>query len=351
MNIPQVSTLNLNRFSQYGMPEKQNMNCGSYNITMNKPLRADTVSFKAALPSNKTMGKLKDMVTELVAKRVHQKHVKPHNDMLKLIKKRFEDILSTENERNLITLHHRIKKNFSIRQKTTSIDVTNIENLFKEMKDVSGFAFILEDGKAFQQFTNILNKMIRNREINIVDLEYYRIPPLCKKSKIIESYDSLNTNLVNKIGATVDEVTNRTKPILDEKPSPAGYSGLHITIKHKDGTFSEWQVMTRAMHNLKEIENFFYKMKEGKSLDPKYSYIEDALSALKPMPDYATEKEIAAQKALKSKILQYTIEAYKERLKRPYVDRLDFLVPTDPELAKYDFNKIAALKELCESLH
>ena len=104
------------------------------------------------------------------------------------------------------------------------------------------------------------------------------------------------------------------------------------------------------MHNLKEVENFFYKVKNGKDVDPKYSYIEDILAPLKPLKneEYLPEEEKKAHKAIQDAIKEYTLEAYKERLQRPYVNRNEFVIPNNPIIAKYDFNKIGRLKDLID---
>lgn len=333
------------------VPSGQNNNVGisnvpQYGIKMSEPLSCDTVNFKGAINTNKTLGDLADAVTRLLARQIREIYEKPHNDMLKLINKNYSDLF----DKKLITLMERIKKEFSICEKTTTIEATTKRDILENMQDISGFAFVLEDGKAFQQFLLRTAKLVKSKEISIVDMEYYRIPPKIKRGKVVESYDSLNANGIQKLGTVVDEVNASEKPILNEKPSPAGYSGLHITLKDKNGLYHEWQVMTRAMWNLKEVENLFYKIKEGKAMDPKYSYIEDVLSPLKPIDEYATEKEKNLYRIFKNKIKLYTLEAYKERLKRPFENRMEFLKPSDPEVAKYDFNKIAQFKELCDKM-
>ncbi len=345
INISPLLTCKNNTFvsktnEKFNVPTKQ------FGLVMAAPLSCDTVNFKGAVNTNKTLGDLADAVTRLLAKQIRDIYKKPHEDMLKLINNNYGDLF----EKGLIELKKRIKKEFSIQEKTTSIGVLSKNEILKNMQDISGFAFLLDDGRAFQQFLTRTAKLVKSKEFSVVDMEYYRIPPKLKRGKVVESYDSLNANGIQKLGNIVDEVNQSEKPILNEKPSPAGYSGLHITIKDKNGLYHEWQIMTRAMWNLKEIENLYYKMKEGKAIDPKYSYIEDVLSGLKPLSEYATEKEKNLYKVFKNKIKQYTLEAYKERLKRPFENRMEFLKPSDPEIAKYDFNKIAKLKEACDGM-
>lgn len=367
MNITQVKNFNLIQTFKGEQEERKSQNYATqFGLKMKSPLCRDTVSFKAAAISNKAMGSIKDAVNNDTALKLIKKVSPSHNNFVKLMYETFGDLMSTSEKKGLFSYKERIKTPFSVRQKTTSLleeiknndalcrkfnSMKDIDFFAEEMKDISGNAFILEDAKALQVFTQRFQQLVKGGKVNVVDLEYYRLAPTYKRGKIVESFDSLNSNYVNKLGKTIDEVKNNVKPILDEKPSPAGYSGMHITVKHKDGTYTEIQVMTRAMWNLKEVENFFYKMKEGKTLDPKYSLIEKVLTSLKPISQDAPEKEKKAYKLFKDKIKMYTKEAYKERLKRPYEDRKNFLKPSDiglgEEFNDFDFNTIDTLRQMC----
>ena len=139
-----------------------------------------------------------------------------------------------------------------------------------------------------------------------------------------------------------------------EVDSRSGYSGLHIVIKNPDGTKSELQIMTRAMADLKHYENLYYKSRNGKPLDPKYSMLESVLKPIKPLDlDNLTDEEKFLQKAL----TKYTQEAYTERLNKPYKDNQLFLKVADAKslslkekelLEPYDFNKIKLLVDACD---
>lgn len=357
MNIPKI--LNFNAKSEYTGQQASNNSCytTNYGLKMAAPIKKDTVSFKAKESTLKNIGDKSSKISNSAAKQLIKIVEPAHNKFVKFMYEVFGDVMSTPEKKGLFTYKERLKSEFSIREKSASLqemlkkdgheELLRKYNTMKkqdfyleEMKDISGNAFILDDARGFQVFTKRLIELIKNRKINVVDLEYYRIPPINKGRKSI-SFDSLNTNYIGKIASAIDDVKGNIKATPYEQPSPAGYSGLHITVKHEDGNYTEIQVMTRAMWNLKEIENLYYKMKYGKAVNPKYDCAEPFWDKLKPVDEYATDKEKKPHAVFMEKLKQYTKEAYIERLKRPYEDRKTFLSPTDPELSDFDFNKIS----------
>ena len=345
MNISKITFPNF--LLARGSDNSQNYsNKTNFGLRMSRPLTRDEVSFKAKDITKK--GNLKDKITFKLAKQLIEPYIKPHRQMEKFILKKFKKILSTDSKKNYVTLGGRIKEPFSIQQKSTSLSMKDYDNLISEMHDISGFEFILEEGKSFMQFCNILTKLIKDKEINVIDIEYYRLPPIQRRGKIVESYNSLNTNLVDKIARTIDEVKHNVDSTPYEKPSRSGYSGLHLTIQNSDGTFCEWQIMTRAMHDLKQVENFFYKVKNAKKLNQRYKSIEKYLKALVPPDENASAKELAEHKRLIAKIDHYTLDAYKDVLPRLFSDTKQFLKLADEEIAMYDFNKILKMKNKCD---
>ena len=243
--------LSINGLKSYNYDNKFSGSVGvnTHGLKMAAPLQRDTVSFKKAIMSNKAMGDFKDAISQDMALRIIKKVTPSHQKFVKLMHETFGDIISTPNEKKLLTYKQRIKSPFSIRQKTTS---TN-----EELKDISGNAFILEDKKSFAQLVSRVIKLIKSGKINVDDLEYYRVAPIYKNGKTVATYNSLDVKLVQTLGDAVDQVKNEKKSILDIKPSPAGYSALHMTVKHTDGNYTEIQVMTRAMWDLKKVENLF----------------------------------------------------------------------------------------------
>ena len=216
----------------------------NFGLKMLSPLTRDEVSFRAKDITKK--GNLKDKIPFGLAKQLIEPYIKPHRQMEKFILKKFKKILSTDNKKNYVTLGGRIKEPFSIQQKSTSLSLQDYDNLISEMRDISGFEFILEEGKSFMQFCNILTKLIKDKEINIIDIEYYRLPPLQRRGKIVESYNSLNINLVDKIARTIDEVKHNVDSTPYEKPSRSGYSGLHLIIQNlinKNEKCKEWNIL------------------------------------------------------------------------------------------------------------
>lgn len=341
-------------------------------LVMPKPLAKDMVSFKAGVTNakkltknvrdavfdqtKKSAGDLKDACSAETARKIIETHQKSHNKNLKLFKKKFSGWLTEKGAPNYITLLDRLKGVFSLQLKTASLEIGRLPNveILKNINDVSGFCFVLENNDSFELLVNFFTDMIKHGEVNPTEVEYHRLPPTYKGSKIDKEYNSLNPIYMQKLKNTIYDVKNPTYQLWKEVDSRSGYSGLHMVIKNPDGTKSELQIMTRAMADLKHYENLYYKSRNGKPLAPKYSILEPVLKPIKPVDlENLTEEEKFLQKAL----TKYTQEAYTERLKCPY-DRKVFLKVAEAKslnakekelLEPYDFNKIKLLVDACDA--
>ena len=372
MNILSVSNLiatplrnDRGQAQVYSMPR--------FGLVMPKPLAKDMVSFKAGVTNakqltknikdvvfdqtKKSAGDLKDACSAETARKIIDIHEKFHNKNLKLFEKKLDGWLTDKDAKNYITMLERLKGIFSLQLKTASLEIGNLPNseILKVVNDVSGFCFILENNESFELLVNFLNDMIKHGEINPIEVEYHRLPPTYKRSKIDREYSWLNQTFLQKLKNTIYDVKNPTYQLWKEVDSRSGYSGLHMVIKNSDGTKSEIQIMTRAMADLKHYENLYYKSRNGKPLDPKYSMLEPVLKPIKPVDlENLTEEEKFMQKAL----TKYTQEAYTERLSKPYKENLPFLKVADAKsltlkekelLEPYDFNKIKLLVDACDA--
>ena len=351
MNILSVNNF---KFSPVSFNEKKNNKflVPQLGLKMAQPLTKDTISFSGKfIQTKKTCGDLKGACTSVAGRNIIRKHIDAHIKNYELFKKRFAGKLSDEEAKRLFTLLNRLKGIFSLQLKTASLGIggMKVDEILQKINDVSGFCFVLEDAKSYEEFVNIFSDMIRHGEVNPVEVEYHRLPPVYKKNGASKNHDSLNPAITQKLKNTIYDVKNPTYQLWKDVDSRSGYSGLHVTIKNKDGTKSEIQIITRAMADLKHYENLYYKFRNGKPLDPKYTALEPILMPLKPKDlENLTPEEAFLQKAL----TKYTQEAYTERLVNPYdVDR-PFLRVSEAKsltskekevLAPFDFNKIKVL--------
>ena len=329
-----------------------------FGLTMPKPLSKDIITFKGAQQTVKTAGSRANTISLKTARLLREKVKKAHEHLIDLFTKEFDGKLSVEGQKNTLTLYNRIKSEDSIRQKSSSRkwDTLKVSALLTNMTDISGFCFVLEDKKSLNEFINKFIELIKTNKIDIVEAEYHRLPSKYLKGGQVVSYDSLDQITLQKLKNTIVEQKNPSYQLWKDVDSMSGYSGLHLTLRNGDGTFTEVQVMNRGMHNFKQVENLYYKIRNSKDVDPKYNYIDQFMQKLKPKnPQAMTEEEKALQKAIR----KYTQEAYEEMLSRPFDDTRIFLKVQDAVslnkkekemLDDYDFNKIGNLMKSCEEI-
>lgn len=364
MNILAIS--NFNKVFINSNDNKSNNITTNFGLKLKNPLVADTVSFKGvektvakevSKQTKKTAGDLKDLITTDLEKRIRRKVSPTHKKFVADIKNYFKNDLSTDKEKKSITLHERVKTEFSIGQKAISRGWYTKNAILDNMRDISGVCFVLEDSKGFNNFVKNFSEMMKHSKANIVEVEYLRMPPVIKRGKVIKSFDSLPQNGLTKLKNNIEKFLNPTKTLWKDVDSIAGYSGLHITVKHPDGNFSEVQIMTRGMFTVKDPENLYYKVKNNKVIDKKYELISEYLKPLaKKNPDKMTAKEKEEEKALHKALNKYTQEAYQHAINNPYnmhkllsVADAKELTANEKELLKrYDLNLIVELMNYCK---
>ncbi len=376
MNILSVSNFRITTPFKGNTPQ-QSVTEPRFGLTMASPLLNDTVSFGAAAKAKKAVhavqqttkaaGKRSDGITLQLARLLRSHIQKPHAELKNHLQELFKgqikpnphEVINNKNsQKYLFTMLDRIKSEDSIIQKTASRGWGNLgkKELLANMTDVSGLCFVLEDKKSLGEFIKKLSKEICEGKLNIEEAEYHRLPTIYKSRTAPQTFDSLEPEQLQKLKNAIYDTQNPTTQIWKDVDSMSGYSGLHLIVKNSDGTKSEIQLMTRAMHNLKNVENLFYKIRNNKNVDPKYRYIEQFMEPLKVKDkDSMTESEKALQKAIK----KYTQEAYEEVLNKPFDTSNKFLSvemsarlnKKEKEMLKdYDFNKIGELMKTCESI-
>ena len=167
---------------------------------------------------------------------------------------------------------------------------------------------------------------------------------------MVEEYNSLPMQKLQELKKTLVDVYHPTSKMSDTIDSVSGYSGLHVIVKSHGGHYAEIKFLTRAMADVQRVENLLYKIRNGKPVDPKYSYMETILSDLKPLPDYATDKEIKEHDKVVKAISKYTLDVYKDSLKHPFQKDAPMPKPKDSLIEKYDFNKLKILMDACETM-
>lgn len=327
-----------------------------FGLTMAAPLSKDTVSFGCGIKqSTKKMTNRSDGIPIALAKRIRAKKDAPHKRKTQLLLTNFGDLINN----GTITFKDRLKGENSICEKSATRGWNTMDQCIEHMDDISGFCFVLNTPKAFSEVIKRIKKMLQSREIEVTNAEYHRREPKYKKSKIVESYDSLKPYELQTLKGVINKIQNPTTQIWKDVDSRSGYSGLHLTLRTKDSEKSELQIMLMTMDKVKKIENLLYKIRNGKTVEQKYEPAEKYLAPLKPIREYATEPEKKAHEQLQSTMTKYIQEAYFKTLKKPFDKNFVPLAVSESEtltkkekslIEKYDLNKIAILIEACEKM-
>lgn len=385
MNIQRISNLNFLHFSQ----KNDTARTTNYGLRISEPLKYDTVSFqsirtkgaqKAAkavtdgIRSNKKMGDVE--ITTKLAKDLRKAVTPAHNENVMLFYRYFSDVLSELDanknivNRNLLTFMERIKGEYSVIQKASSIaqdeniaiDKINKKTLLKNMTDISGMGVILEkapdggkksakkqDDRAMIEAVKRLSKMIKDKAIKVEEVEYHvRAPEYDKNGKIAKTFDTMNRTLVDSLMNTAQEINPDCK--CHVVSNPIGYSGLHVKLKNSDGTYTEFKILARAIANIQDIENMFYKVQNGKKVAPQYEKeVGEYLAQLKPLDEYATQEEIELFEKVTKTLKEYKKEIYALGVESPLEDINDFPAPKNPLIQQYGFNIIRDKMARCSS--
>lgn len=361
---------NIAKFNLFSSPlriqnNQRQDNFSKYNLTMQAPLDRDTVSFKA-LPISKTMANRSDGISIKDAKAIRKILEKPHQKLKQVFMDFMGDILTPECQikylgsikfpdvsKGLVFMKDRIKGENSLCEKTAQLKLSKRDEILENIRDISGFCFILEDKNSFKELVRRFCTMVEKGIIDPVEIEYHRRAPKIKRGRVEKSYDSLDISLIEKIKNSVIKAKNPTTQFYIERDSMSGYSGLHITVQNANGTYSEIQIQLRGVHELKEkAENATYKVRNRKALADEYDMLKRVLEPIrKKDPKELSPKQLAEQNNLQSKMTEYTQETYTDAIENhPFDKEFDFLRPIYAILEPFDFNIIRQVKALCEKI-
>lgn len=252
----------------------------SIRITQPKYLNSldrDTVSFTAStkkevheVKKNKILEENSKAVSTKLCSEIHQEAERPSRDLYNLLRREFKPLVATEaHPYNPIMpgnngIKVRVKTPRSIREKALATRKYTKDEL-KSMGDVIGARIVLKNGyqEDFDKVFKVFGKMVKQGIIKIKEVENYRLTPK-------DSYISQKT--VNEFEDTCAKAGQY--PNIKCRTIPNGYTATHITVVLKDGFEAEIQLMGEDMEQVKDIEDFYYKLRCKKSFDPKYKSIE-----------------------------------------------------------------------------
>lgn len=363
-----------------GLRMDKNLNCDTVSFGM-KPGRKTLQSQKMRLrnaaeaamecaQTNKKAGKESDRLEFKLANDVAQSVELLHKKLRHKFCTNFSTVLTTEEHVNYLTMKDRVKTPDSISQKAACRQWQNKKEIMENMGDISGFCFILEEPKSFLYFSQIFNKMVKSGDITVKSIEYMPARGKKNSAKYAEYYKSFGRQIEN-FAEDIQASQETKEKILDTVKSNSGYSGLHINIVSADGMNSEIQVMTRAMHNFKDVENIGYKLCNGKKLKKEYKKIENHMNLFnKDNTNISATNKKYVEPAKKAYNI-YTKEMYRRICEKPYDNSFPKYKPVDFKnviademsekysmdeikhaiemINKYDYDTIRKMKTACDT--
>lgn len=327
-------------------------------------LAKDTISFSGeSFKLNRALLEAIDNVE--VCKKLHDDAQAASQELDSVLKDYLKDYVSTDEKENIIyKIENRVKSPESIREKAVSafqaasrtnklVPNTLIRSdVMKEyLHDVIGERIIMQntDKKEGDLIIDGLIRAIDDRKLKIVKIENYCPKDLDKDLEYFskEKLEQLQEKVKENGGHAEMEVNSKS----------TGYMALHIDVDlsdrekyankpENDDYFAEIQIVGKDVAELKEVEDFCYKLKAVK--DIKCNNVN-----YKPFAEYF--KKYYTDE-LKDTYNEYTTKAYLAQRKKKSDDKTN-LLPTIRECGfadeipiQLDFNVLKTLKNYCDKI-
>ena len=256
------------------------VSCPKLNI-----LDRDTVSFsgskKGEKNENKNLDSMAGAVSVSTAKRAHNEVDHAGKRIYSTLKKYLKPLVATSSSPNNPIcagekgIKYRVKDDISICEKTATREIKNKEDIFK-MGDVLGFRIVLRENspKNVEKVLKQLGEAVKCGDLNIIEIENYLLP---------DGRGYCSTKALEKLASVCNP--NELDINLNKKIK-SGYPAIHIGIKTKEGYIGEIQIMGKDVEDVKDLDDWFYKILDNKPLKKKYRSaqikIENAIKSLTP---------------------------------------------------------------------
>ena len=345
-----------------------------FGLRMAKTPAVDTVSFRGTIKSGN-----KSWETSRKAAGVVREQAKPGvYAVQRFMKDLFDDFIAdTKHPKNpLGGLHFRLKSVNSIKEKSGSRKCGNNQEIKNELTDLIGAKIVLLDSKQ-TTVDKILDRFvmpIKRQEIELLEIENKR-PAAVKGLPEYRAckYDYAPISTLEKLAETQNNVykkagsRNKVNTRLDDDFTDANYCAVHFLFKlpqtsSRKAAIFELQVLGKNMNEAKKVDDFVYKILNGKApqgCTPEFEKL------FKPLTDPAFfEQEPNAQEIVDNaqKLFnKYRAEMFLYQRKKPdapfsgksrketerFLPIKDRLFPPDIEIKynlrteDYDFNNLA----------
>ena len=264
----------------------------NFGLKMPAQLNCDTVSFGAVTP--KIRGSHINDIPRPTAKKIYDVAVKRQKRIEVLFNELFGDMVATEYlpYNPIKELKGRPKKVNSIIDKVTTL----IENfgtkwekkdyILENLTDLNGMKIILRDGsrKSVNTILERFSKAIKEGKLELVEVENKRPSATQGKKRFnAEKYDYATVERVQEFVSNAEKHQKNKVNYKSDKPdyTEVNYTALHFLFKIPGTKYSfEVQLMGHDVSIYKDLDDIFYKILNGKNVDPKYQKIIDIIAPL-----------------------------------------------------------------------
>lgn len=245
-------------------------------------LNKDTVSFSSKEKNdNKNLDSMADAVSVSTAKKAHNEVNQAGKRIFSTLKRYLKPLVATSSSPNNPIcagesgIKYRSKEDISICEKTATRKIKNKQEIF-EMGDVMGFRIVLREHspKNVEKVLKQLAEAVKHGDLNIIEIENYLLP---------DGRGYVSPKALEKLASVCNP--NELDINLNKKIK-SGYPAIHIGIKSKEGYIGEIQIMGKDVEDVKDLDDWFYKILDHKPLKKKYKSaqikIENAINSLTP---------------------------------------------------------------------
>lgn len=327
---PILPTLYINNTISNNTPSVQHI-----KSQYSHPLSADTVSFKAG---KKDFENMKDAVSVESTRKAIDEATAASKRTLYILRKYLKPLMAnTANPNNPIkSISGGVKGENSTRKKTAKRSISGKRGLM-EMGDFIRYRITLRDNspKSIEKVLKQLGNAVKSGEFQIFEIENY----LTQDSRGYANFKMLSALTDN---CNPNELSIRTANI------PSGYPAIHIGFRTKEDIIGEIQIMGSDVEEIKELDDFLYKLLDNNGLEEPYKGIMEApmKKALKSIKDDAYKMNALMQYRRDSFSLAFDTPSkkYNSKEKVKYID-IPYFLPKE-----LGFPWIAEQKEFCESV-
>ncbi len=335
------------------------------------PLVRDTVSFTASEKLNRSL--LEAFDNRETCAFVYENADVPSEYLKKALRESLTLYMVSEKNPDapIQRISTRVKSPDSIREKAAGklgsaikskkvFDPENPEDIKRVCSDIIGARVILRqsDSNKTKEIIDALIKEVKAGKLNITKIENY------KPSDLPEKWEYFKIEDLQRLCKAVNEMRVGLPPIeVSQRSKETGYMALHLDVDLSNPEFKaknngykgEIQIVGYDVANLKEVEDFCYKLKDNK--DIKSGHV-----AYKPFSDYFV-KLLRSNPKIEDRFIEYTLKAYLYQRKKEPVDnshrkKKDNKLPTlqecgmEGKLPKgLDFNILSSIKYYCDKIY